>query len=328
MSSTSTRVIHTQLRTTLLDSSINRVVVLAHNVGAASLAHAVAQLHADIPANRLSKLEIYTFGAAAAEFAIPTGDVKCDAPSSPAESGSPQHRRQQRQQQQRQQDEGRAERAERAKGPHIEHFAFSNDPFARIGVLHHTHLDLLSRFCGGVFVIESPIGSSTTTDLAGPTRTPTAIASPTASPTRRSSPRSPHRSSAVPSGGQRRGASGSFALQDYLTALFPAQMEPKTTRRSALDTVLAVDRDVAEKREFLAMSNYAAGRTGGAGVGVGGKRLSWTGLGATVGRDGNGAMDGVMGLEAARRGCRVCDGRRGGEVSRLARYIHGGRRAG
>jgi hypothetical protein len=85
---------------------------------------------------------------------------------------------------------------------------------------------------------------------------------------------------------------------------------------------MTIDRDVAEKREFAAMSNFAAARAE-----RGGKkeRLSWTALGATAGQKKmNGVMDGVAGLEMARKGCRDCDGHRGREVSWLVRYVNVG----
>lgn len=89
---------------------------------------------------------------------------------------------------------------------------------------------------------------------------------------------------------------------------------------SILDTVMLVDRDLAEKREFAALAQHSASiRSKG-----GKKRLSWTGLGATVGAPANqGNMDGVVGLEMARKGCRDCQGHRGRDVSRLARYVMG-----
>lgn len=270
------RTIHLQLRTALLDASINRVVVLAHNLGAAAVAQVSSDLYADIPAEKLSKLEIYTFGAAAAEFVLPTGESTFEAPPPSPDS--------------------HGERS-KAAAPHIEHFALANDPLARLGVLHSVRQDLQGRFCGGVFVIDevhrhrqqqSASGTTLGTDREAASR-----------------------------------ASG-LSMSDYLTALFPSQMTGGAVERGALDAIMVIDRDVAEKREFAAMSGAASGAAGRGGSG-GGKRLSWTGLGATVGQHRKGAvMDGVVGLEMARKGCKDCDGHRGREVSWLVRYVNVG----
>jgi len=275
------RIIHSHLRAALLDTSINRVVVLAHNLGSATVAQVTGDLCADIPADKLSKLEIYTFGAAASEFVLPTGESsKLDAPSSPQQDGHM----------------GPGGRG----APHIEHFALANDPLARLGVLYSVRQDLQGRFCGGVFVIDGeqrhhPTSTSTSSQLVDKTR-------------------------------EARRPSG-LNLIDYMTALFPAQMTEGAVEHGALDGIMAIDRDVAEKREFAAMSGCAAAVA--ARPGSGGKRLSWTGLGATVGqmhKNGGGSrvMDGVVGLEMARRGCKDCDGHRGREVSWLVRYVHVG----
>ncbi len=102
-----------------------------------------------------------------------------------------------------------------------------------------------------------------------------------------------------------------------MRALFPTQLfNSKVTSSSVLDTVMMIDRDAAEKREFAAMANYASSRSKSDS-----KRLSWTALGATAGHK-NGVSDGIVGLEMARRGCRDCDGLRGSEVSWLVRYVN------
>lgn len=130
---TSSRILYSQLRTSLLDPKVNRAVVLAHNTGALPTSEALARLHADIPADKMSKLEIYTFGAAASEFVMPVGGGE-------SKKGSPLH--------------GHAEFAcERRGAPHVEHFAHASDPFAQLGVLHSVRQDLEGRFCGGVFVL-------------------------------------------------------------------------------------------------------------------------------------------------------------------------------
>lgn len=323
-----TRTIHSQLRAALLDSSVGRVVVLAHNTGAAALAQATAHLYADVPADRLAKLEIYTFGAAASEFVIPTGESSNnnrgssssasskDASSPPTSPSPPQ------QQLHHHQTDAHAERARGQ--PHIEHFALAADPLARLGVLHGVRQDLRGRYCGAVFVID---GASL--------------------PMQRQS------TSAQGQKKKQRQSPSGLRMADYLEAMFPAQMmKGGTGGAGALDGIMAIDRDVAQKREFAALSSYAAATSPRGSATGGGKRLSWTALGATAGAangtttataNGNGGgvngqhgvrkggggsgssvMDGVMGLEMARRGCKDCDGHRGREVSWLVRYVNVG----
>jgi hypothetical protein len=262
--SETTRILYSQLRAALLDPTINRVVILSHNLGSLPVSKATSQLFSDLPVDKLSKLEIYTFGAVSSEFVLPTGDTK-DIPGSPAHIPNGMDFR-------------------RTNPPHIEHFALSTDPFAQLGVLRSTKENLETRFCGGVFVISSS----------------------TSTPTNESSP-------SPPTG---------LTLASYLTALFPTQLTGGQLNDSILDTIMTIDRDVAEKREFAAMNNFAAARAE-----RGGKkeRLSWTALGAMAAQKRmNGVMEGIAGLEMARKGCRDCDGHRGREVSRLVRYVNVG----
>lgn len=253
-STLASRILYSNLRRDLLDARIHRVVVLAHNIGSIPLSHALARLHADVPTDKMSKLEVYTFGSAAAEFLSPLGEHKREQPL-------------------------HSDFVTERKGPHLEHFAHSNDPFAHIGVLHSVKEHLVGRFCGGVFLMDC----------------------------RDSHHRNP---AASPSGPM-------ASMADYLMCLFPSQLGAAADHHSILDKTMTIDRDVAEKREFAAIANnpFATG------VKKDSKRLSWTGLGATVG-GANGVMDGVVGLEMARKGCKDCDGHRGREVSWLVRYVN------
>lgn len=250
-STLASRILYSNLRRDLLDARIHRVVVLAHNIGSIPLSHALARLHADVPTDKMSKLEIYTFGSAAAEYLSPLGEHKKEQPLH---------------------SDFVAER----KGPHLEHFAHGDDPFAHMGVLHSVKEHLVGRFCGGVFVIDCKDGH-----------------------------KNPARSAPMAS------------IADYLMCLFPNQLGGGADHQSILDMTMTIDRDVAEKREFAAIANnpFATG------IKKDSKRLSWTGLGATVG-GANGVMDGIVGLEMARKGCKDCDGHRGREVSWLVRYVN------
>lgn len=98
----------------------SRIIVLAHNTGAAVVSQALARLSVDVPPNRLSQLEIYTFGAMSSDFVLPRGTSKTTALIHP---------------------------------PHIEHIAHVCDPCARFGVLQSVREDLVARYCGGVYVL-------------------------------------------------------------------------------------------------------------------------------------------------------------------------------
>lgn len=348
-SSSSQAILYNLVRTALLDPKNNRTVLLAHNTGAIAVARCLRRLYADVPTDRMAKLEIYTFGAAAADFTTPLGGLPggSDLPptlrrssSSSGSLGGSQQQQQIHQQQMHHQHspEFVAER----RGPHIEHFAFANDPLARMGVLRSVREDLEGRFCGSVFVMHCPgaahhgphgdspgaratreeeekkktaAGEKAAEETSSITTTTTFIK---VKPLRRPL----------------------MSLNDYLSCLFPDQsgqsygsalrlggqqhqqhqhqhLHQAPRHRSILDGLMSLDRDLAEKREFAALAKDAASHQAGKGEK---KRLSWTRLGATAGGL-TGNMDGIIGLEMARKGCRDCAGHRGREVSWLVRYV-------
>jgi hypothetical protein len=266
MPSQTRRNLYSHMRCALLDDSMNRCVVLCHNDSAVLVSQAVTQLCADLPSDKLAKLEIYTFGAAASEFVMPLGDSNMEW--DPAQQSPDQ--------------------TNKRRGVYVEHFALTSDPFAQMGVLQSVRQNMDGRFCGSVFIMNDD-------------KTPT--------PTSQTSTHL-----------KRMPTCSGLSMEDYLTALFPSQMTPGTTsttpRSSVLDSVVAVDRDCAEKREIAAMSNYYAASQ----ARKGGKRLSWTGLAAMAGQR-NGVNAGMVGLETARKGCRNCEGRRGREITWLMRYV-------
>ncbi|KAK1754246.1 hypothetical protein QBC47DRAFT_429907 [Echria macrotheca] len=263
------RSLYTQMRCALLDDSMRRCVVLCHNHSAIIVSQAASQLCADLPAEKLCKLEIYTFGAAACEFVLPLGEDNLQPePAHPADMSNEPHR-----------------------GVHVEHFAMTDDPFAQLGVLQSVRKNMDGRFCGGVFIMNNN-----------------------------------HQQGMANSNGALPRPSSGIMMEDYLHALFPVQLLPQQPNaRSALDAIMAIDRDCAEKREITAMSNYYTASR--ARKDSGSKRLSWTGLAAAATANGahghqkNGVSAGMVGLEMARKGCKNCDGHRGREVSWLVRYV-------
>ena len=265
MPSQTRRNLYSQMRCALLDDSTHRCVVLCHNDSAVIVSQAVAQLCADLPMEKLRKLEIYTFGAAASEFMMPLGNM--DMEPEPAHQTGDQ--------------------VGEAQGIHVEHFAMASDPFAQMGVLQSVRQNMEGRFCGSIFILNDTTNGISTSQKPG------------------------RRAMKTCSG---------LMMEEYLMALFPNQMMQCNTDtmmacRSALDSVMTVDRDCAEKREIAAMSSYHAASQ----AKKGGKRLSWTGL-ATMAGQRNGMNAGMVALEMARRGCKNCDGLKGREISWLARY--------
>ncbi|KAH8763045.1 hypothetical protein F5883DRAFT_676654 [Diaporthe sp. PMI_573] len=280
MPSPMTNAIYAQIRAALLDRGVSRTVVLAHNTGAICTSQILRQLYADVSPDKMSKLEIYTFGAAACDFVTPLGGTAASAVADSKKLAA--------------QQKMHAAGVMESREPHIEHFAFVNDPLARMGVLRSVREDMEGRFCGGVFVLTCPGSAHHSGEMA----------------TRSMAPRP------------------MMSMMDYMSCLFPQQQQEQNNANNAsgdmamgqcsssiLDCMMTIDRDTAEKREFAAManqnnSNSSEKRT---------KRLSWTGLGATV-NGMKGSMDGVVGLEMARMGCRECEGHRARDVSRLVRY--------
>ncbi|PSR84043.1 hypothetical protein BD289DRAFT_453506 [Coniella lustricola] len=324
----SSRALYAQIRTALLDSSAKRTVILAHNTGAITISHILRQLCADVPAANLSKLEIYTFGAAANNFTMPLGSS-----SSGGGGGGYDHHHHHQVDPKRTGGTNRDRQAthlpevntadhEHLRGsgrPHIEHFAFSTDPLARMGVLRSVQEDLEGRFCGSVFKLNCPSGAEYQHHHHHHhhQRHPSSEPQQQLQHRQRSSSRDGNYSRPL------------MSMADYLACLFPAASTSAACSEAAsdsrlcksiLDEVLYVDRDLAEKREFAALAKEWASHRRSSGTRKGEKRLSWTGLGATAnGMKGN--MVGVMGLEMARKGCKECNGHRGSEVSWLARHV-------
>ncbi|KAK4248094.1 hypothetical protein C7999DRAFT_40723 [Corynascus novoguineensis] len=133
MPSQARRTLYTQMRCALLDDSVDRCVVLCHNDGAVLVSQAVTQLCADLPPERLGKLEVYTFGAAASEFVVPPRNTITVMDSKPVRQNE--------------------DRINDQLGIHLEHFAMPSDPFAQMGVLHSVRRDMERRLCGSVFIL-------------------------------------------------------------------------------------------------------------------------------------------------------------------------------
>lgn len=246
-----TSALTSQLRDACLNSSVRKVIVMGHGTGGIAISQALDRLHADLPVDVLSKLEIYTFGSAAAHLGNPALRMEPLNNGSGNDSTSP---------------GGHSDKYTRPNGsiaspvktalgtlghriedrerviPHIEHYALSSDIFARCGVLNAVKNKLDSRFCGRVFIIDDAkiSASSYPSSMAG-----------------------------------RRG--GGFLFDEhYLDLLFP-ELE---RNGEAMDQIVEVDIATAEKREFTAqgvalplkalnLSPMMMGPTNGLGLGIG-----------------------------------------------------------
>lgn len=71
MSSSCSMALHAEMREALMSPSCRKVIVMAHGSGATILSHTMDRLHADILMECMSKMEIYTFGAAAKHMSNP-----------------------------------------------------------------------------------------------------------------------------------------------------------------------------------------------------------------------------------------------------------------
>ncbi|KAL8359403.1 hypothetical protein RB601_007868 [Gaeumannomyces tritici] len=327
------RLLYAQARAALQDPSAKRVVILAHNRGSLAASRVLSRLCADLPHARLSRLEVYTFGAAADEFVVPLGGGRDGGSTSPAAAATnnngangtngsvlPQ---------------SAAEFMARRGGPHIEHFAHARDPFARLGVLRSVREGLSGRFCGGVFVINAPGVSPMTAAVAARmgingsgSRNGAAAAAVTTNGSSASAsrlynqyqyqgPHQPPNGAMMSPGGSSNSNSSSYggedrspllggllpaappvvSLDDYLAAMFPEQVPTLANcgRASVMESTVVVDRDVAERREQGAIASDALANKHAESVAAVGRR---SGGGGGGGAARNGGVSG-LGLHAA-----------------------------
>ncbi|KAL9009368.1 MAG: hypothetical protein Q9173_005593 [Seirophora scorigena] len=107
------------LRDYLVDDEVKKVMLVAHSQGGIIVSMAVDHLLAELSGEMMGKLEIYTFGSAAAQFNNP--------PRTSTTQSSP-------------------------SIPHIEHYANEYDMVSRWGVLYAIRSLLIDRYAGEVFV--------------------------------------------------------------------------------------------------------------------------------------------------------------------------------
>lgn len=70
-SSSCSMTLHMELRDALMSRRCRKVIIMAHGTGATILSHTLDKLHADLPMELMSKIEVYTFGSAAKHISNP-----------------------------------------------------------------------------------------------------------------------------------------------------------------------------------------------------------------------------------------------------------------
>ncbi|EON65266.1 hypothetical protein W97_04504 [Coniosporium apollinis CBS 100218] len=138
---TDVRVAYECLKQHILDPNIEKVVVLAHSQGGIVISLALDRMYAELPSRAISKLEIYTFGSAAAHFNNPL--------CSPAASGtlSPSRR-----------DLRPLLLQPTTVIQTIEHYCNELDLVPRWGVLYNTRHCPGHRYAGRVFIYKGASG--------------------------------------------------------------------------------------------------------------------------------------------------------------------------
>ncbi|EDO02297.1 predicted protein [Sclerotinia sclerotiorum 1980 UF-70] len=131
------RSLYSQLRESLLAPSTRKVVILSHSTGSKVVSDILDQLHADLPPTLMSKLEIYTFGAAGGSFSNPLLSSLCMELDALGENDSANMK-------------ASCERVI----PHIEHYLpLTSSPLSTMSILNPVLHTLDSRFCGRMFIL-------------------------------------------------------------------------------------------------------------------------------------------------------------------------------
>ncbi|KAF7906023.1 hypothetical protein EAF00_000302 [Botryotinia globosa] len=131
------RTLYSQLRETLLTPSIQKVVILSHSTGSKIVSDILDQLHADLPASLMAKLEIYTFGAAGGSFSNPLVNSLCMELGALGEN-----------------ENSNMKASYERVIPHIEHYLpLTSSPLSTMSILHPVLHTLDSRFCGRMFIL-------------------------------------------------------------------------------------------------------------------------------------------------------------------------------
>ena len=150
------RVAEASLQDMLEDESVKKVVVIAHSQGGLIVSLVLDRLYSIVPAHLFAKLEIYTFGSAAAQFhnpltsqskarSEPATPIQSKVPSMASSSSAPPVL------------SAPPEMRDRLI-PTIEHYVNRKDLVPTWGVLYHIILGTGTTYSGRVFVHEKASG--------------------------------------------------------------------------------------------------------------------------------------------------------------------------
>ena len=145
------RMAYTYIKPILIDPTVTKVVLIAHSQGGILISQAIDDLLSELPAQTMSKMEVYTFGSAASHFSNPFRTLK---PNSPTMQSAGQRSLEM--------SRPNAYRADGSQKGHIiahmEHYANEYDLVPRWGVLHSVQDILKTRYAGSVFVRKGASG--------------------------------------------------------------------------------------------------------------------------------------------------------------------------
>ncbi|KAH8664373.1 hypothetical protein BX600DRAFT_498163 [Xylariales sp. PMI_506] len=161
-----TRVCYEYIKSYCTDPQVNKVVLIAHSQGCIMASQILDQLYVDLPAEACARLEVYTFGNAAAHFNNPlrrlsqasaTVDARDIQPDSKVVTFG--------QRNSQAVPDSRMDRKPTVSTmlperviPYIEHYCNSQDMVTRWGALFSAKSILENRFCGHIFINEGASG--------------------------------------------------------------------------------------------------------------------------------------------------------------------------
>ena len=128
-----TRIAYDYVKACLADPAVKKVILIGHSQGGIIVSLVLDRLFADLPAETMAKLEVYTFGSAASHFNNPRISLNPRSRGQVTETSDS------------------VPPADRCI-PYVEHYANEYDLVPRWGVLYNVTQLLDNRYCGKVFV--------------------------------------------------------------------------------------------------------------------------------------------------------------------------------
>lgn len=168
-----TRVCYEYIKAYCSDPKVKKVMIIAHSQGCIMASQILDQLYVDLPADAVSKLEVYTFGNAASHFNNPLRHVSEESTSidsrdmhGAGDDASVVSAPDNKASNMSSLDGSSAAFKKPAISeylpervvPHIEHYCNSGDMVTRWGALYSAKEILSNRFCGHIFINEGASG--------------------------------------------------------------------------------------------------------------------------------------------------------------------------